>query len=182
MNEDLSKGYRCHCGAKATKRRQGKPICDMCDRQLSEVTVKASNPKDAVGIKKWRQFCTIPLTVMWEVGVAMLEGARKYGRHNYRAIGVRASVYVDAAIGHISQYWEGEDIDADSKIHHVTKAIASLVVLRDSMIKGCCVDDRPPKTDMDKQRENLQDAVEAIFDKIPDAVEPYTEENRGTRW
>src|SRR3546814_1076431 len=75
---------------------------------------KDTNPKDAVGTKKWRQFSTIPVTIIWELGVAMLEGARKYGRHNYRVAGVRGSVYVDAAIGHITQWWEGEDLDPDT--------------------------------------------------------------------
>ena len=56
---------------------------------------KETNPKDAVGIRKWRNFATVSMTVMAEVGVAMMEGARKYGRHNYRVSGVRASVYVD---------------------------------------------------------------------------------------
>ncbi|SVD92517.1 uncharacterized protein METZ01_LOCUS445371, partial [marine metagenome] len=30
-----------------------------------------------------------------------MEGAIKYGRHNYRIAGVRASVYIDATIGHL---------------------------------------------------------------------------------
>src|SRR3546814_1311497 len=109
---------------------------------------KDTNPKDAVGKKKWRQFSTIPVTIIWELGVAMLEGARKYGRHNYRVAGVRSSVYVDAAIGHITQWWEGEDLDPDTGLSHITKAMASLAVLRDAMIQGKFLDDRPPKTDI----------------------------------
>ena len=97
-------------------------------------STKDTNPKDSVGVRKWRQFSTVPFTVIWEIGVAMLEGARKYGLHNYRVSGVRASVYVDAAMGHITQYWEGEDIDPDSGLSHITKALASLAVMRDAMI------------------------------------------------
>jgi hypothetical protein len=74
----------------------------------------------------------------------MLEGAAKYGRHNYRVAGVRASVYYDAALRHLMAWWEGEDLDPDSGLSHVTKAITSLVVLRDAMIQGQCTDDRPP--------------------------------------
>lgn len=135
-------------------------------------TGKPTNPKDAVGVRKWRQFSTIPFTVMWELGVAMLEGARNYGRHNYRDAGVRASVYVDASIGHITQFWEGEDIDADSQLSHVTKAIASLVILRDGMIQGKWVDDRPPSAPLDAQRRDLQRAVDHLFDKYPDPALP----------
>lgn len=144
--------------------------------------MKDTNPKDAVGIKKWRQFSTIPFTIIWELGVAMLEGARKYGRHNYRAAGVRASVYVDGAMGHLSQWWEGEDTDIDSGLNHITKAMGCLAVLRDGMINETYVDDRPPKVLLDKHREELQKAVDVIFEKYPNAEEAYTNENKGTRW
>jgi len=139
------------------------------------LSVKDTNPKDAVGTQKWRQYCTVPTTIIWELGVAMLEGARKYGRHNYRIAGVRASVYVDAAKGHIDQWWEGEDIDTESKLNHIVKAIASLAVLRDAMIQDKWVDDRPPKTDLDKLRGELQDAVDGIFERIPEAKAAYLE-------
>lgn len=137
--------------------------------------VKDTNPKDAVGVKKWRQYCTVPTTIIWELGVAMLEGARKYGRHNYRVTGVRASVYVDAAKGHIDCFWEGQDIDPDSGLHHITKAMASLVVLRDAMIQNKFVDDRPPKTDVDAMAAELQQRVEEIFERYPDAKPAFLE-------
>lgn len=138
--------------------------------------LKDTNPKDAVGVRKWRQYCTVPTTIVWELGVAMLEGARKYGRHNYRVAGVRASVYIDAAKGHIDSYWEGEDIDADSGLSHITKAMASLAVLRDAMINDMLTDDRPPKVkNFDAFKENLQRAVEGIMERHPNAVEPFTE-------
>lgn len=139
------------------------------------MTKKDTNPKDAVGTKKWRQYTVVPMTVIWELGVAMLEGARKYGRHNYRVSGVRASVYVDAAKGHIDAYWEGQDIDPDSGLHHVTKAIASLAVLRDAMIQKKYIDDRPPKTDMDAFAAEMQDRVNEIFERYPNAEEAYLE-------
>ena len=106
---------------------------------------KPSNPKDAVGIRK-APLSTVPMNVVAEIGVGMLEGASKYGRHNYRAVGVRASVYFDAAMRHLIAYWEGEDIDPDSGMHHIAKALTTLVVLRDAMFRGKCEDDRPPRS------------------------------------
>lgn len=138
------------------------------------MTTKETNPKDAVGTRKWRVFSTIPMTVMWELGVALLEGARKYGRHNYRVSGVRASVYVDAAMGHISQWWEGENVDQDSGLSHITKAIASLVVLRDAMIQSQLVDDRPPAAPVGLERYMLQRVVDELFERHPEAVEART--------
>lgn len=141
------------------------------------MTSKETNPKDAVGVKKWRQYCTVPATVLWEVGVGMLEGARKYGRHNYRVAGVRASVYVDAAKGHIDQWWEGEDIDKDSSLSHITKAICSLVVLRDAMIQDMLTDDRPPKARLEAVRADLQKAVDEIFARYPEPLPAFVAED-----
>lgn len=143
--------------------------------------MKDTNPKDAIGVKKWRQFMVVPRQVLWEVGVGMLEGALKYGRHNYRAAGVRASVYCDAAMGHIEQFIEGEDIDKDSGLSHVTKAICSLVVLRDAMMNDFWQDDRPPKIkDMDALRDRLQAKVEENFQRWADKnPHHYTHEQDG---
>lgn len=104
---------------------------------------KPTNPKDAIGVRK-APLSVVPMNVIAELGVAMLEGSAKYGRHNYRGVGVRASVYFDATMRHLIDYWERADIDPDSGISHITKAIASLTVLRDAQMQGKCEDDRPP--------------------------------------
>lgn len=121
------------------------------------------NPKDAVGSKKL-SFAVLPWRVLHHVALAMLEGALKYGRHNYRAAGVRGSVYFDAVVGrHLSQWWEGEDIDADSGKHHIDKAIAGLMVMRDSMLQGNFVDDRPPRGKLNMPELNAEAA--ALIDR-----------------
>lgn len=139
------------------------------------ITNKDTNPKDAVGTKKV-PFSTISAPVMAEVGLAMLEGARKYGRHNYRVAGVRASVYYDANLRHLMAWWEGEDIDPDSSLNHVTKAIAGLMVLRDSMLMENWVDDRPPKVKKGWVPK-LNKVAKSIIEKYPDPLDPYTEQN-----
>jgi hypothetical protein len=140
---------------------------------MSKLTTKDTNPKDPVGTKK-APFSTLPAPVLAELGVAMLEGSRKYGRHNYRIAGVRASVYYDSAFRHLAAWWEGEDIDPDSQLNHVTKAIAGLLVLRDSMLSGNWVDDRPPRTKAG-WLQALNATAAAIIEKYPDAVPPYLE-------
>lgn len=113
-----------------------------------KTSTKPTNPKDALGVRKVPGFSVIPQPVLAELGVALLEGAAKYGRHNYRRSGVRASVYADALWRHVADWWEGRDLDPDPNsagLHNLTKAIACLVVLRDAMLQGNWVDDRPPK-------------------------------------
>lgn len=133
---------------------------------------KQTNPKDAVGTKK-APLSTVPAPVILEIGLALLEGGRKYGRHNYRIAGVRASVYYDALYRHLGAWWEGEDIDPDSGLSHITKAIACLVVLRDSMLIGNWKDDRPPKL-KPGWVQDLNKLAGDIIEKYPDAKPPYT--------
>jgi hypothetical protein len=141
----------------------------MSNQQI--LNVKDSNPKDAIGIRK-APMSTLSIPVMLEVGVAMLEGALKYGRHNYREIGVRASVYYDAIVArHMAAWWEREDLDPDSGLNHVTKAIAGAMVLRDAMIRGKMVDDRPRGTRGFVQALNAK--TEVLLNKYPDPILPF---------
>jgi hypothetical protein len=133
------------------------------------VSSKPSNPKDAIGIRKLA-FSVLPWRVLCGVALAMLEGACKYGRHNYRVVGVRASVYFDAVVArHLTDWWEGVDIDPDSGLHHIDKAIAGLVVLRDSMLQGNFVDDRPPRGNIDMAELNrlAGEIIDRHTDKSP---------------
>lgn len=133
---------------------------------------KDTNPKDAVGIAKV-PFSTVPTQVVGELGLAMMEGALKYGRHNFRVAGVRASVYYDAALRHLAAFWEGQDIDPDSGLPHVVKAMACMAVLRDSQIQGNWNDDRPPVTPGDWVQD-LNAKAKALLDKYPNGVPAFT--------
>lgn len=104
---------------------------------------KDTNPKDSIGIAKAALSC-VPLPAIHAIGLAMMEGAAKYGRHNYRGAGIRFSVYYDAAMRHLSSWWEGEDLDPDSGLPHPIKAAACMVILFDAMLRENGTDDRPP--------------------------------------
>lgn len=136
------------------------------------MTTKPSNPKQANGIRKV-PYHVIPSPVIAELGLSMLEGALKYGSHNYRAIGVRTSTYYDAALRHLNAFWEGEDIDPDSGLPHIVKAMACLTVLRDSQMYGNVVDDRPPSYPNGWQVP-LNTAAGQLIDKYPEPKAAYT--------
>ena len=137
------------------------------------------NPKDAIGSKKV-PLHVVPCGPLMEVGLAMMEGARKYGAWNYRADGaaVRASVYYDAFQRHLMAWHEGQDIDPDSGLSHITKAIAGLIVLRDAMLSGNWIDDRPIRNPIDLAELNRMAAE--IIKKYPDCVEPCTQKGKET--
>lgn len=132
------------------------------------MTTKESNPKDEIGGRK-APMSTLPAGVLAEMGVAMLEGKAKYGAYNYRVSGVRASVYYDALMRHIMAWWEGEDIDPDSGLSHVTKAIVTLAVLRDAQRNNMVTDDRPPVSPIGYADLNAKAAaiIEMHKDKAP---------------
>jgi len=106
---------------------------------------KDTNPKDSLGTKKV-PLSGMPAPVLLECGLVKLHGDLKYGRYNWRDAGVRASVYYDASMRHLMAWYEGEDIDPDSGIHHLAHAMTGLSVLRDSQIQGNWTDDRPKPT------------------------------------
>ena len=135
---------------------------------------KPTNPKDLVGVRKV-PMSTLSGPVLMEVGLGMMEGACKYGRHNYRVSGVAASVYYDATMRHLMLWWEGEDIDPDSGLSHVTKAISSLFVLRDAMINQQFRDDRPVSVVNQEWLRELNKKAAAIADKYPHPKQPHTE-------
>jgi hypothetical protein len=134
---------------------------------------KPTNPKDLMGIRKV-SFCCLPFTVLGEVALGMQEGGMKYGRHNYRDEGVAVSTYIDAAIRHLGGFWEGEDIDPESGVHHISKAISTLVVVRDAMLNDKCTDDRPIKPLNADWLKELNVKASALVDKYPTPERPYT--------
>jgi hypothetical protein len=104
-------------------------------------TTKRSNPKDIVGSDKvplhlW------PTTATTLGAMALLDGALKYGRSNFRVVGVRASIYYDAVNRHINAWFEGEDDDPDSGLPHLAHALACLAVIVDAQAAGVLRDDR----------------------------------------
>lgn len=140
---------------------------------------KPTNPKDSAGILK-SALSVVPLPVLLRVALGMLEGALKYGRHNYRVIGVRGSVYFDATVRHLFAWWEGEDLDPEShaNLHHIDKAISSLVVMRDAILQGKFTDDRPPPSPKGWMDE-INGSVKALLAKFPDPVAQYWASGRG---
>jgi hypothetical protein len=139
-------------------------------------TTKDTNPKDALGVRKVPIHC-VSAAVIMEMGLGMMEGGRKYGTHNYRSMGVLASVYYDASMRHLMAWWEGEDIDPESGLSHITKALSGLSVLRDSMLMRNWKDDRPIRLPDGLDTKRLNAKASEIIDRYPEPKEPYIELN-----
>jgi broad-specificity NMP kinase len=76
---------------------------------------------------------------------AMMDGAKKYGPYNWRDKKVQADIYVDAALRHLMDWFEGQECASDSHVHHLGHALACCAILLDAQANDSLIDNRPLK-------------------------------------
>lgn len=113
------------------------------DESGTQRVVVGINPKDLTGSAK-PPLGLIPGSVLIYIAVALANGAKKYGPFNWRSSKIQEVYYIDAAMRHLVQYLDGQDLDPDSGLPHLAHAMASLAVLVDAKECGMAVDNRPP--------------------------------------
>jgi hypothetical protein len=118
------------------------------------VPSKSPNPKDIIGLTKPPVHLVPPILEV-EAAMAFLDGAKKYGAYNWREHPVLYSVYHAACKRHLGQAWDGENIDAKSKVKHLAHAVACIAILLDAEACGCLIDDRPTPGGVSKRIEDL---------------------------
>lgn len=101
----------------------------------------AINPKDAIGSAKL-PLHLFPNTAIAMGSIACLNGMLKYGRSNFRAVGIRASIYYDAAKRHLDAWFEGEECDPDDGVPHLAAALACVAIIIDAQATYKLNDDR----------------------------------------
>src|SRR5438105_4306378 len=103
------------------------------------------NPKERVARRKAPIFSVVPpASVIYEAQAMRYgaydapreDGSLGYKPFNWRATGVTASAYVDAAIRHILDWWDGENVAPDSLVHHLAHAKATLGIIIDALENG----------------------------------------------
>lgn len=108
--------------------KEGEPLAD-------------ANPKTAVAAGKPR-VSDVPPVGLFAMGAAMHDGAKKYGRFNWRDSNVTASVFYDAIHRHLTAWYSGQDHAPDSLIHHLGHIMADCAIILDAEIQGVLNDDR----------------------------------------
>lgn len=86
----------------------------------------------------------VPKEALWGLANALTYGAKKYGRHNYRA-GIQYSRLAAACMRHLTAYMDGADIDIESGNSHLDHALASLAMLAVMAQNNPEMDDRYKK-------------------------------------
>lgn len=134
------------------------------------MSTKPTNPKDAIGSSKLPLHLW-PTTATVAGCMALLDGALKYGRSNWRSGGVRASIYFDACNRHLNAWFEGEDTDPDSGLPHLGHALACLALLVDAEAAGKLVDDRQYpggyRALVERMTQQVERLKDAHFDRQP---------------
>ena len=111
---------------------------------LRSLPKECNNPKDSIGSKK-SPLSLVPPSVIIHLAEAFREGAEKYGAYNWRTKKVQSLIYCDAIMRHLLAYIDGEDIDQESKKHHLDGVLASAGILIDATETGNLIDNRPVK-------------------------------------
>lgn len=131
---------------------------------------KPSNPKDIIGSDKL-PMGLVPDTVIAYASLGFLEGMLKYGLVNWRAMGVRISIYMDACKRHLAKFQNGEWEDPQTKVPHLASALACIGIILDAHVSGKLEDDRPlcsPTAELiDSLSENVKHLKKLHGDKDP---------------
>lgn len=119
---------------------------------LNYPDMSVTNPKTFMGKRKLPMFSVVsPASMIYEADAMRygafeaprVDGKKGYGPFNWRENPIEASVYVDAAARHIMAWQDGEDLAADSLVHHLAHAKATLGIIIDALESGTLIDDRP---------------------------------------
>lgn len=139
---------RWECEACGHNNHIAKDFCDVCLNKKDKPTIttvdETTNPKDLLAIKKPPIELVPPIQEIL-TSLAFKDGAEKYGPFNWRTKKVRYSIYYAAAIRHMKQAYDGEDVDDVSKVMHIAHASACIAILMDAWATGNLIDDRPVK-------------------------------------
>lgn len=138
---------------------------------MTGTDTKPTNPKDRIAGSKLSAGL-VPDVARIALALAFTEGAVKYGRFNWRVAGVRASVYRDAMERHMIKWWNGQDKDPATTVHHLANMMACCAIILDAELYGMLNDDRPPAPNRDAMA-NAVDAAESVTRHLKSLFENF---------
>lgn len=133
-------------------------------------TSAETNPKKQFGL------ASLPLHLWSDLASAygalgLYNGACKYGRNNFKATPVEASIYIAAAKRHLAAWSEGEEFDPADGVPNLGGVLANIAILLEARAAGTLVDDRQMGTGYLKERETLKQIM-ADVTKVHEGKSP----------
>lgn len=110
------------------------------------MSYKSTNPKDLLATRKV-PLELVPPAALYEMALALQHGAIKYGAWNWRETGVRPEVYLGAALRHLTAWQGGQEIDPESKAHHLGHVMACCAIVLDARLHSMLLDWQLPLRD-----------------------------------
>jgi len=89
------------------------------------------------------RFDLVPPKPLLMIAEAFTYGAKKYADRNYLNGNMKWGRVFAAVMRHLWKWWNGEDNDQESGLHHLAHAGAGVMMLLD-LLKQKTNDDRPP--------------------------------------
>jgi len=120
-----------------------------------------TNPKRQYGLSAIPLNLWSPLASAYGA-VSLYNGSLKYGRGNYRATKVEASIYIAAALRHLMAWAEGEEFDPADGCPNLGGVLANIAILLDARASGTLIDDRQIPSGYLKEREMLKEIVKQL--------------------
>ena len=77
------------------------------------------------------QYSLLPSAALLETVKVLTFGATKYAPDNWRYVDNASVRYFDAANRHMWQWWNGEELDSETNLHHLASAISNLMFILD---------------------------------------------------
>lgn len=121
----------------------------------TETARRPENPKKAFGATK-PDLALIPPVALLHMAMAYEDGARKYGAYNWRQDPVEAMTYISAAMRHLQNWLDGEEVTVDSLVHNLGCVMAGCGIVLDSQEQGILIDNRPPAGKSSEVQERLK--------------------------
>lgn len=84
----------------------------------------------------------VPPIASFALGLAMEDGAEKYGLFNFRKTEVTASIFYEKMKRHLEEWYSGQSFASDSKKHHLAHLMANAAIVLDAELCGVFIDDR----------------------------------------
>lgn len=131
---------------------------------------KPTNPKDGLGSDRV-PMSTVSKIACAEEALAFTEGLLKYGRSNYRVMGVSSNIYLDALERHLAKYINGEDRDQKTGVHHLGSVRACTSIILDAEAMGILTDDRPPRI------EGFSEYIDALEARVKHLKQMFKDRN-----
>lgn len=100
----------------------------------------------------------LPPTAILSIADVLTHGAQKYGDNNWQDLDKFEQRYLGAALRHILQHMQGEDVDPESGLPHLSHAACSLVFLIEALVGQVNGQDSLARLSREREREYPQKA------------------------